>query len=74
MLWDTAGQEEFDAITKAYYRGAQACVIAFSTVDRVSLGGTNIFTYCRCRKQILENCTCAMLKQSILGSGCGKVD
>ena len=26
MLWDTAGQEEFDAITKAYYRGAQAGV------------------------------------------------
>ena len=23
MLWDTAGQEEFDALTKAYYRGAQ---------------------------------------------------
>jgi len=23
MLWDTAGQEEFNAITKAYYRGAQ---------------------------------------------------
>lgn len=22
MLWDTAGQEEFDAITKAYYRGS----------------------------------------------------
>ena len=21
MLWDTAGQEEFDSITKAYYRG-----------------------------------------------------
>ena len=36
MLWDTAGQEEFDAITKAYYRGAQACVIAFSTTDRDS--------------------------------------
>lgn len=36
MLWDTAGQEEFDAITKAYYRGAQACVVAFSTVDRDS--------------------------------------
>ncbi|XP_064607013.1 ras-related protein Rab-23-like [Liolophura sinensis] len=36
MLWDTAGQEEFDAITKAYYRGAQACVLAFSTVDRES--------------------------------------
>ncbi len=36
MLWDTAGQEEFDAITKAYYRGAQACVVAFSTADRAS--------------------------------------
>jgi len=36
MLWDTAGQEEFDAITKAYYRGAQACVLTFSTTDRDS--------------------------------------
>jgi Ras-related protein Rab-23 len=36
MLWDTAGQEEFDAITKSYYRGAQACVVAFSTTDRAS--------------------------------------
>ncbi|XP_074640974.1 ras-related protein Rab-23-like [Tubulanus polymorphus] len=36
MLWDTAGQEEFDAITKAYYRGAQACVLAYSTTDRNS--------------------------------------
>ncbi|KAJ0039371.1 hypothetical protein NL108_016497, partial [Boleophthalmus pectinirostris] len=36
MLWDTAGQEEFDAITKAYYRCAQACVLVFSTTDRES--------------------------------------
>ena len=43
MLWDTAGQEEFDAITKAYYRGAQACVIAFSTVDRVSKNSSKTF-------------------------------
>ncbi|XP_022244079.1 ras-related protein Rab-23-like [Limulus polyphemus] len=33
MLWDTAGQEEFDAITKAYYRGAQAGVLVFSSLD-----------------------------------------
>ena len=26
MLWDTAGQEEFDALTKAYYRGAQVII------------------------------------------------
>lgn len=36
MLWDTAGQEEFDAITAAYYRGAHACVLAFSSTDRDS--------------------------------------
>lgn len=23
MIWDTAGQEEFDAMTKAYYRGKE---------------------------------------------------
>ncbi|KAJ1473800.1 small rab-related GTPase [Baffinella frigidus] len=36
MVWDTAGQEEFDALTKQYYRNAQGCVIAFSSVDRAS--------------------------------------
>jgi Ras-related protein Rab-23 len=33
MIWDTAGQEEFDSITRAYYRDAAACVVAFSTTD-----------------------------------------
>ena len=32
------GQEEFDAMTKAYYRGAVACIVAFSTTDRESFG------------------------------------
>eukprot|EP01111_Echinosteliopsis_oligospora_P011217 TRINITY_DN3645_c0_g1_i4.p1 TRINITY_DN3645_c0_g1~~TRINITY_DN3645_c0_g1_i4.p1 ORF type:complete len:162 (-),score=50.95 TRINITY_DN3645_c0_g1_i4:29-514(-) len=36
MLWDTAGQEEFDVVTKNYYRGAGACVMVFSTTDRQS--------------------------------------
>ncbi|KAL5261894.1 hypothetical protein ACHWQZ_G007559 [Mnemiopsis leidyi] len=36
MLWDTAGQEEFDAITRTYYRGGQIAVLAFSTTDRES--------------------------------------
>ncbi|KAF7995461.1 hypothetical protein HCN44_006568 [Aphidius gifuensis] len=35
MLWDTAGQEEFDAITAAYYRGAHACVLAFSECGEI---------------------------------------
>ena len=51
MLWDTAGQEEFDSITKAYYRGAQACVIAFSTTDRKSLLAVR-----RWKKKVEEEC------------------
>lgn len=31
MLWDTAGQEEFDAITKAYYRGNAGSKVAVVT-------------------------------------------
>lgn len=26
MIWDTAGQEEFDALTSSYYRGAWGCL------------------------------------------------
>lgn len=51
MLWDTAGQEEFDAITKAYYRGAQACVVAFSTVDRASFDAVK-----KWKKKVEEEC------------------
>lgn len=36
MLWDTAGQKEFDTIMNAYYQGAQTCVLIFSTTDRES--------------------------------------
>ena len=36
LVWDTAGQEEFDTITRTYYRGAGACVLVFSTTDRAS--------------------------------------
>jgi len=36
MLWDTAGQEMFAKLTKAYYKGADAVVYVFSTTDRES--------------------------------------
>lgn len=35
-IWDTAGQEYFDAITKKYYRGAQVAIFVFSVSDRDS--------------------------------------
>jgi hypothetical protein len=36
MVWDTAGQDMFNAVTKQYYRGAVAVVYVFSTPDRDS--------------------------------------
>ena len=51
MLWDTAGQEEFDCITRAYYRGAQACVLAFSCTDRESFKQV-----ARWRRKVEEEC------------------
>lgn len=36
MLWDTAGQEEFDALTSRYYKGASAAILVYSTVNRES--------------------------------------
>ena len=36
FLWDTAGQEEYDCITRSYYKGAGCAIVAFSLVDIVS--------------------------------------
>lgn len=35
-VWDTAGQEQYNAITRRYYRGSDACLIVFSISDRNS--------------------------------------
>ena len=35
-IWDTAGQEIYDSITKRYYKGADVAIIAFSITDRNS--------------------------------------
>ena len=35
-IWDTAGQEEYDSLTRRYYKGASACILAFSITDRES--------------------------------------
>lgn len=43
MLWDTAGQEEFDAITRTYYRGASACVLTCSITDKNSFNALPVW-------------------------------
>ena len=35
-IWDTAGQDNYNAITRRYYRGADACLIVFAINDRNS--------------------------------------
>lgn len=36
MIWDTAGQEYYDAITRRYYKGASGALIVFSATDKDS--------------------------------------
>ena len=35
-IWDTAGQDNYNAITRRYYRGADACLIVFAINDKNS--------------------------------------
>lgn len=51
MIWDTAGQEEFDAITSSYYRGTGACAVVFSTVDRASFEAVE-----KWKRKVEEHC------------------
>jgi len=43
LLWDTAGQEEYDALTRTYYKGAGCCILAFSTTDRDSFDAVELW-------------------------------
>ena len=35
-LWDTAGQEQYRAVAKTYFRNAVGCVLVFDTTDQAS--------------------------------------
>ena len=34
QIWDTAGQEEFKAVTRSYYRSSAAALVVFDTTRR----------------------------------------
>ena len=34
QIWDTAGQERFQSLGKAFFRGADCCVLVFDTTDK----------------------------------------
>jgi small GTP-binding protein len=35
-LWDTAGQEKFDALTKLYFKNAEAAIIVYDVTNELS--------------------------------------
>lgn len=51
QLWDTAGQEEFRALTRRYYRGAHAALLVFSIVDPLSFDSLHTW-----RAMVVEEC------------------
>lgn len=68
MIWDTAGQEEFDALTSSYYRGTGACALVFSTVDRASFESIE-----KWKRKIEAECgdVVMALVQNKVRAGCG---
>ncbi|KAJ8574774.1 hypothetical protein ON010_g4440 [Phytophthora cinnamomi] len=68
MIWDTAGQEEFDTLTSRYYKGGSnggyrsgAVIYVFSTVDRASFDDLP-----KWRRKVEEECgqICSVLVQN----------
>lgn len=46
-LWDTAGQEEFDSITKTYYRGGVVRgAVSSGVAPRLSRDGIGVVSLC----------------------------
>jgi len=42
-IWDTAGSERFESMTKIYYRGAGAAIICYDLTDADSFGRANFW-------------------------------
>ena len=36
QIWDTAGQERFQSLGRAFYRGAEACILVFDITNKQS--------------------------------------
>ena len=43
QIWDTAGQERFQSLGRAFYRGAEACVLVFDITNGKSFDNLSIW-------------------------------
>ena len=43
QIWDTAGQERFQSLGKAFYRGADACVLMYDITDSKSFESLGVW-------------------------------
>uniref|UniRef100_A0ACB8F5H0 Ras- protein Rab-7b n=2 Tax=Sphaerodactylus townsendi TaxID=933632 RepID=A0ACB8F5H0_9SAUR len=52
QIWDTGGQERFRSMVSTFYKGADACVLAFDVTDKDSFESLNYW-----RKDFLQKVT-----------------
>ena len=50
-IWDTAGQDYYNAITRRYYKGADAALIVFSVIDKESFDNVS-----SCDDKVINEC------------------
>ena len=43
QIWDTAGQERFQSLGRAFYRGAEACVLVYDITNAKSFDNLSIW-------------------------------
>lgn len=51
QIWDTAGQERFRSISRLYYRGANAAILAYDVTNKKSFDDMGVWL-----KELRENC------------------
>ncbi len=59
-LWDTFGQERFEAMMGMYYRGADAAIITYDINDRTSFDGIN-YWFKQLEEKVEENIPVVLL-------------
>ncbi|KRW99062.1 P-loop containing nucleoside triphosphate hydrolase [Pseudocohnilembus persalinus] len=54
QIWDTCGQESFQAIVRSFYRNSTAVLIVYNIADRASFESVNLW-YKEAKQNALEN-------------------